>query len=205
MTVSVVISSYKYGHLASHCIETILSQSKIPEKIFFVDDGAGDCSHLPDLYTEVEFVLREKNLGVTDNFDDMLNRVTTDRCMFIGADNWLRSDTIELLSVQNTDIVTYDIIVTGNIKEARISSHSTEIVKRHGDYYWERNNKHHGSMLYNTRLAQKFGYKPRNLNSNYTEEDWRLWEKMIENGATVSHVSEGLLYYRTHRKNFFKY
>lgn len=204
MTLSVVISSYKYGHLASHCIETIISQSKIPDKIFFVDDGVGDCHHLPGMYPEVEFVMRENNLGVTDNFDDMLNRVTTDRCMFIGADNWLRSDAIELISEQTTDIVTYDICVTGPTKLKRMAAHTHEITPYHGDLYWDRTMMHHGSMAYNTKFAQRFGYKPRSQ-KKYTEEDWRLWELMTAAGATVSHVKEALLYYRTHRNNFFKY
>ena len=43
---TIVIASYRYGHLAAHCIESILSQTKAPEKILFVDDGVGDCGHL---------------------------------------------------------------------------------------------------------------------------------------------------------------
>jgi len=50
MTYSVVIASYKYGHLASHCIESVLAQTKPFDKIYFVDDGAGDCGHLRYLY-----------------------------------------------------------------------------------------------------------------------------------------------------------
>ena len=62
--ITIVISSFHYGHLASHCIESVLSQTKRPERILFVDDGAGDCEHLQKIYPEVEYVLREQNLGV---------------------------------------------------------------------------------------------------------------------------------------------
>ena len=115
--ITVVVSSFFYGHLASHCIESLLGQTKLPDKIIFVDDGAHDCEHLPRLYPEVEYVIRENNLGVVDNFDDMLQRVQSEFVMFIGADNWLRSDAIEtfeyVLLNNSCDIITYDIVVTG--------------------------------------------------------------------------------------------
>lgn len=199
--ITVVIASYKYGHLASHCIESIIAQSRKPDRILFVDDAAGDCFHLPKIYPEVEFVFRENNYGTIRNFDDMLRRVDTERCMFIGADNWLRSDAIEILTSCNTDIVTYDIVLTGILKHNTARWHESEIVNYQGDYYWSRAMKHHGSMLYNTKLAQRFGYTAREGSSN-TEEDWSLWNNMVGAGATVSHVPQGLLYYRKHRENF---
>lgn len=58
--ITVVVASYKYGHLAAHCIESILSQSIKPARIIFIDDGAGDCTHLTEIYPEVEFIIREK-------------------------------------------------------------------------------------------------------------------------------------------------
>lgn len=38
---TVVIDSFGYGHLADHCIESVIGQSKQPDKILFVDDGWG--------------------------------------------------------------------------------------------------------------------------------------------------------------------
>jgi len=162
--ITVVIASYRYGHLASHCIESLLSQTSSPAKILFVDDGGLDCAHLPALYPDLEYILRPMNLGTVDNFQDMLARVTTEYVLFIGADNWLRSDAIELLSDASTDIVTYDIVVTG-----------------------------------------KIGYKKRYKNGRHPQEDWNLWDKMLEQGATVASLQEGLLFYRRHRENFLKY
>ena len=39
--VTVVVASYKYGHLAAHCIESLLSQTRLPDSVLFVDDGIG--------------------------------------------------------------------------------------------------------------------------------------------------------------------
>ena len=204
--ITVVIASYRYGHLAAHCIESILSQTKRPDKILFVDDGVGDCEHLKYLYPEVEFVLRDKNIGRVTNFQDMLDRVKTDKCLFIGADNWLRSDAIELLSKEDGDIITYDIVVTGEFKSTKYESvqkNTNDNIKSHsGDFYWPRINKHHGSMLYNVNLAKKCRYDAEGLNK---AEDFVLWNRMLGIGAKVVHVSQGLLYYRSHRENDNKY
>ena len=203
--ITIVIASYQYGHLAAHCIESILAQSQSPEKIFFVDDGAKDCQHLPSLYKDIEYVMRPQNIGTVNNFQDMLSRVKTEYVMFIGADNWLRADAIELLSSAKTDILTYDIVVTGELKDEILIRVPGQTQRYQGDHYWNRHQQHHGSMLYRTSLGQKIGYKKRFVNGKHPQEDWNLWDKMLEKGATVSSINEGLLYYRRHRENFLKY
>lgn len=200
MTITVVIASYKYGHLAAHCIESVLSQSRLPDHILFIDDGAGDCLHLPKLYCEVEFLLREKNLGVVDNFQDALSRTETDKVLFIGADNWLRSDALELLAEVDADIVTYDIHVTGELKDEILLRHPTEVKRYQGDWYWSREAGHHGSMLYDTKMAQAVGYSSP---PGRTIEDLVLYDGMIANGAKREHLAEPLLYYRRHLENFY--
>lgn len=200
MTYTIVICSYKYGALAAHAIESVLAQTKKFDKIFFVDDGVGDCKHLPSIYPEVEYVLRDTNLGTVDNFQDMLNRVTTDYVMFLGADNWLRADTLEILDKNLADVVLYDIMVTGEFKEEILKRHMFEMEKSQGDYYWKRLG-HHGSMLYKTELAKQVG----GYNDGYGErtlEDLSLFNRLQKAGATTKHVPEALLYYRRHRENF---
>ena len=207
--ITVVISSYRYGHLAAHCIETILSQSTKPERIMFVDDGVGDCRHIPNLYPQVEFYENPTNLGTVQNFQNMLGKVTTEYCMFIGADNWLRSDAIEMFSkvidIQQPDIVTYDMILTGEVKETRVKHHPDEMCRHQGDYYWRKDHKHHGSMLYRTSLAKSVGGYTKYGNFHQTLEDLGLWGRMIEAGAKVANVNQAFLYYRHHKENNNKY
>lgn len=212
MKYGLVISSYRYGHLAAHCIESVLCQTKKFDKIWFVDDGAGDCQHLLSMYENrgIKFILRENNLGIVKNFNDMLiNRVDTDYVMFLGADNWLRSDTLELLSYQweNTtpDILTYDIMVTGELKDEIHRFYHAFMKPIDGDWYWSRKGLHHGSMMYSVKLAKSVGGYAHNKTSMRTDEDLNLWEKMRNAGGKVEHVSASLLYYRRHKENFNKY
>jgi glycosyltransferase involved in cell wall biosynthesis len=209
MTFGVVISSYKYGHLAAHCIETVLSQTKQFDEIYFVDDGAHDCSDLVEHYGDrVKFILRSNNLGIVDNFQDMLMRwVKTDYVMFLGADNWLRSDTLERLSSKceyKGNVVTYDIIITGELKDEISKFYPDDCVMLDGDIYWTRENKHHGSMLYDVDLAKSIGGYAHN-GGYRTDEDANLWSKLVKIGANVVYVPEAFLYYRRHKENFNKY
>ena len=218
MSITVIVASYHYGHLAGHCIETILSQTRRPEKILFVDDAAGDCFHLINLYPEVEFYFRKHNLGTVANFNDMLQKVQTDRYMFIGADNWLRSDAIERILNEDADIVTYDIVVTGTdlktFEKIRVPNHDIKknvLTKTsvgaplNPDFYWSRKVGHHGSMVYKTALAKRFGFQAHQDSAKYTEEDKVLFNNAQKVNAIIAHIPEGLLYYRTHEKNFNKY
>lgn len=201
MTYTIVICSYKYGHLASHAIESVLAQTKKFDKILFVDDGVGDCKHLPSIYPEVEYVLRDTNLGTVDNFQDMLNRVTTDYVMFLGADNWLAENTLEILSNVEGDIRMYDIAVVGEYRNEIVKRHPGEVTDKGAYLHWSRQGGHHGSMLYKTELAKQVG----GYNDGYgtrTLEDKSLYDRMINAGATNIHVPKPLLYYRRHRENF---
>lgn len=209
-TIGLVIASYRYGHLAAHAIESALAQTKPFDKIWFVDDGAGDCEHLIDKYaSDVNFLLRPQNLGIVANFQDMLmNHVDTDYVMFLGADNWLSASTVKSFEYHitlNYDIVTYDIIVTGLLRDEIHKTYHHEMDRHTEGYYWHRRMKHHGSMLYRTELAKKAGGYAHNGTSERTDEDLNLWDKMIKAGAVVSHEPAALLYYRRHENNFNKY
>lgn len=199
-TLTVVVASYRYGHLAAHCLESLQAQTVYPDEVLFVDDGVGDCGHLPKIYKDVKYTFRKKNLGVVDNFQDMLSKVKTDKCMFLGADNWLRSDAIEILLKPKTDIVCYDIILTGPRKE-NIAQNYGHQGKVNGDYYWSRRGAHHGSMVYNTEMAKSVGGY-RGINGRNSNEDEHLWGDLLKAGATVKHIRKGLLYYRRHHENY---
>jgi len=204
MTFGIVIASYGYGHLAAHAIETVLDQSRPFDKIWFVDDAAQDCTHLPALYPGIEYELREENLGTVRNFHDMLmTKVDTDYVMFLGADNWLRADTLQQLSAEavRASIVTYDIMVVGSLKNEIYNRHPSELHPVAEGIYWTRCGSYHGSMMYDTVIAREAGgyaYKA----MDRTMEDMVLFQRMLLEGASVTHVRQALLYYRRHPQNF---
>lgn len=184
---TVNIMSYTYGHLAAHAIESVLNQSKPFDVINFYDDGVGDCAHLPKLYPEVNFILREKNLGIIDNFNDALENTKTDRVLFLGADNWLHPDTLSAVSKYEEDIVSY---------------HGYKWTTQ--QQYWDINQAH-GSSAYNVALAKSVGGYEASGNE-HTEEDSMLFNKMLKAGATLAVIHTPLLQYRwAHRSNYNKH
>lgn len=186
-SITVNIMSYRYGALAAHAIESVLAQTKKPNVIRFFDDGAGDCAHLPDLYPEVEFILRPDNLGIIDNFNDALSRTKTEHVLFLGADNWLDEETLEITSQYPQDIVSYQGILH----------------KETGTEYWDIRQAH-GSSLYNVEKAKAVGGYAASGNE-HSEEDSVLFNKMINSGASLEVVMRPLLNYRwRHRRNFNK-
>jgi glycosyltransferase involved in cell wall biosynthesis len=191
--------------LAANCIESVLCQTKKFDQILFVDDGAGDCEHLPKIYPELEYTLRPQNLGVVANFQNMLTDVKTDMVMFVGADNWLRPDTLELLSNEKADVIVYDIVVTGELRDEIRKFYPQQVNLHYGDWLWSRKGAHHGSMMYDTQMALKFGGYEHNRTSPRSDEDLNLYNKLKNAGAIIAHVPQGLLYYRRHRENFNKY
>ena len=109
--ITVCIMSYKYGHLVAQAIESVLSQTKRPDRIIVVDDGIGDCSFVSKY--PVDLIERKQNLGIVENFNQTLNEVNTDKVLFLGADNWLRPDALELMDNCQADIVSTDIALFG--------------------------------------------------------------------------------------------
>jgi glycosyltransferase involved in cell wall biosynthesis len=205
---TVVIASAGYGHLAAHCIESVLCQTRPADKILFVDDAFGDCAALQDKYS-LEWIFRPNNLGVTDNFQEVLmHRVHTEYVIFVGADNWLRPDTLELVTEKiketSADIITYDTVITGTDRR-NIVNNNPECRPYQGDFYWSRENDYHGSMAYRVDLAKRLGGYVEARQWSLPAEDLGLWTRLKAGGAQVAHIPQGLLYYRRHKHNFYKY
>lgn len=207
MTTTLNIISYRYGHIAAQAIESALAQTKKFDVIRFFDDGAGDCAHLPALYPEVEFVLRPTNLGQVASIQDAVDHVTTDYCMNLGADNWLRPDCLETLLGLNADIISYDLWITGSGASHFAKNMPTDGIEQ-GHHRWffrpgnvAVENWIHGSALFRVSECRKYRYR-RAVGTGTAPEDWMMWQDMILGGATTVHLNEPLLYYRRHRTNF---
>jgi glycosyltransferase involved in cell wall biosynthesis len=223
MSLSVVIVSYNYGMFTAQAIDSVLSQTKMPDRILFVDD----CSAEGDIGCEVakcfgiDVIRRENNYGVLKNFQDILfNQVTTDRMIMLGADNWFRNDAIEKMGAEDADIVSTDYYTTGSgVKETGIAIHPKYVYEN--GYYIRKfphydspdkirekirdKNFIHGSSLFNVALSRACGgYKIMDPNPGGRGlcEDWGNWIGMIAAGGRVRHIPEPLLYYRKHRFNW---
>lgn len=228
-SITVVIASYYYAPFVAQALDSVVSQTRMPDKIFVVDDASADGAIETALAFKryykhiIECVQRNVNMGIVNNFDDMLrNKVKTDKVMFMGADNWLRPDALEKMEAANADIVSSDVYLVGH-RGAELVRKRQKIRKRvyQKDGYYvltydaeggniNRRNYIHGSSLYNVSMAQQFGYDYfRNKDGTIFDEtrpleDWQLWKNMLGAGAKHVHIPEPLLYYRRHHFNFLR-
>src|SRR3990167_4324043 len=160
-TITVNIMSYRYGHLAAQAVESVLWQTRPADEIRLYDDGVGDCEHLRVKYPQISVVKRHRNLGIVENFNQALRKVTTNKVLFLGADNWLHPKALELMD-RDEDIVSCDAWIVGS----------------EGGYQklvlpWQP----HGSALYEVKKALEVGgYE--HSGREKSEEDSVLFKKM---------------------------
>jgi GT2 family glycosyltransferase len=215
---TVIIVNHNYGHLISECLESVRRQTLMPCEIHVVDDFSTDGSQdfLPTLVRGEKLFMNEKNLGIVDNFNLAMTRVTTEFCMFLGADNYLHPRAIELLGrafVENpkTDIVYFDMMIVGPLAaELANKVNAKKVGKSIRDnldlFLWEVadfteesakilkfSNFINGSSVFRKEVFSKIGgYK-----KTYPE-DHKLWVRMVESGSIATRVPMPLLYYRQH-------
>jgi glycosyltransferase involved in cell wall biosynthesis len=92
--ISILVLTYNHEKFIQQCIDSILSQEVEAELEIIVGE---DCSSdntaqiLNDNYgnTVVELILREKNIGASLNFLDIISKCTGDYIAFIDGDDYM--------------------------------------------------------------------------------------------------------------------
>ena len=93
MEISVIITSYNQKEFLKEAIESVLTQSLMPDQIVVVDDASTDGSReLVDSYTKeypslFTVVQHDTNRGVASSRIDGLNSVTSDYICFLDGDD----------------------------------------------------------------------------------------------------------------------
>lgn len=212
-TITVNIVSYRYGHLVAHAIDSVLSQSRMPDVIKVWDDGVGDTLSPCAVYG-IEPIIQPVRLGAVQHFNKILEATTTDLVMMLGADNWLHREALErteqpVIEV-GCDIVTFDAYTTGETLDQKGIDH---YVKFDGGTYVNGmiqrsyDGSYMGSSLYKVYKAKEAGgYGRHQLAQDDIDtaaaEDAVLFARMLKCQARTVHIPMPLIYRRRHRRNF---
>lgn len=208
MTVGVVVASYHYGMYLAHCLDSIFGQIKVPDDIVVVDDASHDMTKEVADKWGVKCVVREENMGIRDNFQDMLeNHINTDLVFFLGADNWIHPRYVEMTSEcinDKTKVVATDTYLVG--EWGRHVVHLVGEWAAEGQDYpvWNykkvdimQANYIHGSALFDRKIAlENGGFGGAGLS------DHDMWRNFHKAGYELHKIDQPLLYYRKHRFNF---
>lgn len=217
--VSVVIANYNYGRYLPDAIESVLRQTQKPDEILIIDDCSTDNStEIIKRYSGVARIeINPKNLGIVGNFNKAVSLTTGDYIAFLGADNRMRSDYVELCKLtldRNRDAaVAYtDMAVFGPLSSqlaAKVGAERLTESRVDGSdiYLWrfadptpdtlakfQHDNFVHGSSMYRRSAFDEVGGYQRNDGP----EDHNLFYRMHLSGWKLVRVAEPLIEYRQH-------
>lgn len=220
-TIGVVVPCYRYGGFLPEALDSLVRQTRPPDKILIADDASPD--NTPEVsnyyvrrYPKLITALRnEKNLGIVANFNQAVRAIGTDYVCFLGADNRYRSDFIErtsavLDSEPRTAIAYTDFAMFGPLATLEYNSfdpswkggtlYDSFYLINFPDFTSEvrarlvAKNFIHGSSLYR-RLAfdQVGGYR-----DGGQAEDHNLFKRILDHDWMAKRVPHPLLEYRKH-------
>ena len=97
LTISVVITSYNYEQFIGAAIESVLSQTRLPDEIIVIDDGSTDGSRaLIEAYGDRVRAIFQKNEGIPAIWNTGYAYTSGDLVMFFDADDILYPRALEL-------------------------------------------------------------------------------------------------------------
>lgn len=100
MKLSVIIPAYNAEKYIERCIESVLSQTRLPDEIICVDDGSADdtgllCDNFSQKYENV-ITLHKENGGQNSARLAGARIATGDYLMYVDSDDWIEENTCEV-------------------------------------------------------------------------------------------------------------
>lgn len=220
-SVGVVVPCYNYGHFLPEAMESLLRQTRLPQRILIADDCSSDNSREVGQYYQqkhaelVAYHRNPQNLGIVPNFNKAVSMLNTDYVCFLGADNRFRADYIEQstgaldrdssLAVAYTDFALFGPLAEseyqnftpqfrGEIKESHYFVINFPEFSEYGLDNLRKKNIIHGSCMFRrVAFEQVGGY----LESSQAE-DHNLFVRMLAQGWSAKRIARPLLEYRKH-------
>jgi glycosyltransferase involved in cell wall biosynthesis len=193
-TVGVLIPCHNYARFLPDAWESLLGQTRLPDKVVILDDASSDdtAEVASRLIADCPFatVLRnETNLGAVGTFNRGLKALETDYVMVLSADDILSTQYLaECAAVLDAG---FDV----SLSSLQSFGHDNEFLAP-GEWKLERlllANEHHGSNLFRRALFERVGgYQQRRM------EDWAFWMRASALGATAAAAPAAVLHYRKH-------
>ncbi|MFE8643478.1 glycosyltransferase [Sphingomonas sp. NCPPB 2930] len=217
--VSVIVANHNYGAFLPQAMDSVLHQTLAPDEIILIDDASTDGSQeIAQRYRDVAtVVLNERNLGIVANFNKAVGLCTGDYIAFLGADNRMRCDYVELCrtaldrrpdaAVAYTDMLLFGhraAELAAKVGAERIGSSKLE---RWPVYVWRfpeptpdalanlaTRNFMHGSSMYRKDAFDAVG----GYQASGGPEDHNLFVRMLGRGWKSVRVPAVLIEYRQH-------
>lgn len=139
MTVSILIPIYNVERYVARCLRSVFEQSYYDIEYVLIDDCSSDLSlkivrdiinEYPSRLNQIKLFTNEKNLGISETRNRLLDNATGDYVYFIDSDDYIDLDAVksfvDIVNISNADIVrsNYYLCTTNNkvLKENVLSS-----------------------------------------------------------------------------------
>lgn len=218
-----IVPCYNYGNFLIEALESILSQTILPDEIIIADDFSSDRTEIisrdyvkrfPEL---IKYIRNNTNIGIVKNFNNAISNTNSEFIFFLGADNRIPSNYIEesikiIKSKESIGIVYTDFILFGDRARLKFNELSKvwlgEIInndsfkicfpefKSLDDQITQvsKQNFIHGSSLFRKKAYLKVG--------GYVEsdmaEDRNLFKRILKEGWIARKANNTYLEYRQH-------
>ncbi len=213
--VSIIIPVYNASQFIARCLDSVIAQSHKNIEIICVNDGSTDNSEkILTQYAKFDDrikIITKENGGLSSARNAGLLQVTGDYILFVDADDYISSTTVEILyknaTTHNSDIVVFDYICGNpdlsntqhitikNCKELINSIFSIKFLN--ADTY----------KLFPPSAWSKF-YKTKFLNDKNIRfynglyyEDVPFWAEVYANANRMTYIPQPLYFYNTANQN----
>jgi glycosyltransferase involved in cell wall biosynthesis len=178
-TVACIMPLYNYARYLDEALQSVLSQTRVPDEIIIVDDCSTDNPYeIIKKYSQVRYIKHEVNKGLAGARNTGIKASTSTYCFSFDADDLLRPQAVEKhmeLAKENT-IVTMPLLAFGDENyTARPSKATFEILKERNVIY--------SNSLFPKALWTKIGGFDESEIMRLGLEDWLAWVEMAKCGA----------------------
>lgn len=199
---SIIIPCHNYGKYLSLCIESVLTQKRLPLEIIVIDDDSTDKTeevakrYLDNIkYIKVAF----KNAQNTRNFG--IKQAKGDFFYLLDADDFLDEKAIEMLEDTLIDHPECKLVYS-----SRYNIGNLQLAKKKGGGYvkrfqtFSRNELEKRNYIPMHSLVRKecfYGFDERIKKG----QDWEAWLNILKKDTDAIYIDTPLFFYRFHGKN----
>lgn len=195
VSIACIMPVYNYAHYLDEALQSVFSQTRIPDEVIVVDDCSTDnpkeiCDKYPVIY-----IKHDKNRGLAASRNTGIRYSTCDYVFSFDADDIMRPEAVEKhleLAGENT-IVTMPLMAFGAENyTARPEVASYEILSKRNCIY--------SNSVFPKALWQSVGGFDESETMRLGLEDWLFWTECAKHGAIFKTGDYVSLLWRRHPK-----
>lgn len=205
--VSIVCANYNNGRYLEEFLNSVINSSALPKELIIVNDGSTDNSldvlsrYNLEYLTVIEL---NNNVGFANALNVGVKKATAKYILRVDPDDVLEPTRIEkqhiflntngAIDLTGSNVLYFNEKIENTVGSSNFPENSELIRKR---YTKGEHGLLHGTIMGKTDLFKKYGYCQKHVPA----EDYDIFARMINDGATAQSISEALTFVRIHQNS----